>query len=70
MQNNSFAVYFGGGALAFNIVVEGALHPYKAPEPHVPHQFHFSASTSDLTQTISFTTAPGSGIYISGGRLV
>lgn len=57
MQNNSFTVYFVGGALAFNIFVEGALNPYKTPESHVPHQVHFSASTSDLTQTISFTTA-------------
>ena len=70
MQINTITVYFVGGALAFNIVMEGALHPYKAPELHVPDAVYFSASTSDLTRTISFTTAPGSGIFISGDRLV
>ena len=70
MQINTIPVYFIGGALAFNVVMEGALRPYKSPEPHVPHVEYFSYSTSNLSYTISLATTSGSGIVISGDRLI
>ena len=70
MQIKTFLVYVVGGALAFNVVMEGALHPYKSPEPHVPYAEYFSYSTSNLSYTISLATAPGSAIAFSGDSLI
>ena len=70
MQINTIPVYFVGGALVFNVVMEAALHPYKSPDPHVPHVEYFSPSTSNLSYAISFATTTGSGIAVSGDRLI
>jgi len=70
MRIKIIPVCFIGGALIFNVVVEGKLYPYKSPEPHVPHVEYFSHSTSNLTHTISIATTSGSRIFVSGDRLI
>lgn len=52
------------GVLVPSILVEG-LHVDKISQPHIPHQVCFSASTSNLTFTITMATTSGGGILLS-----
>ena len=52
------------GVLASCILVEG-LHVDKTSEPHIPHHVYFSASTSNLTSTVTSATTSGGGILLS-----
>ena len=52
------------GFLASGILVEG-LHVDKASQPHIPHHIYFSASTSNLTFTVTAATTSGRGILLS-----
>ncbi|MDO8581126.1 MAG: hypothetical protein Q7S13_06570 [Candidatus Omnitrophota bacterium] len=64
MQKNTVPVYLISSVLMFNVVMEGQARAYKGPEPHIPHQVYYSANTSDLTYTVSATTA-GTGAIVS-----
>lgn len=70
MQINTIPCYFIIGALVFNIIMEGQLHAYKAPEPHVPHVEYFSYSTNNLSYTGSLATTSGSGVIFSSKNLI
>jgi len=66
MKFKTFPAYVIGGAMTFNLVAEGVLHPDKSPEPHVPHIKYFTPSTSNLSHTILLATAFGSTIASQG----
>ena len=52
------------GVLASGILVEG-LYVDKASQPHIPHHVSFSASTSNLTFTVTVATTSVRGILLS-----
>ena len=52
------------GVLASGILVEG-LHVDKISQPHIPHHVYFSASTSNLTFTVTVATTSGRSILLS-----
>ena len=55
------------GFLVCCAIAEG-LHVDKATKPHIPHQEFFPVSTSNLTYTVSATTANGLS-FASGDRI-
>ena len=50
--------------LVLGIFIEG-LNIDKASQPHIPHHVYSSASTSNLTFTVTAATTSGRGILLS-----
>ena len=64
MRINTFSTYLMSGVLVSGIAVE-SMHVDKAPKLHVPHVEYFSASTNNLSYTVSLATTSGTGIIFS-----